>query len=246
MRFLSIGAMQTPLYSYPAHAHPYWEIIIYTHGDGLAIIGDERVQFRPGTIICMPPHIKHKESARNGFRNLFIHVDGFRPRTTGAPVFADTSERLCLALGSQILNEFHLKTPGWQALCHDLFTVLMRYIELSAARGSRLPADDLKFLIVSNIQNAGFKVSSAAQSLTATPDYLRKLFTRQMGKSPHQYLNEMRAETAKGLLRVEGYSIKEVAERSGFSDPCYFSRFFHKMCGVSPLKFRKRDKATQQ
>src|SRR5579862_4955979 len=139
MRFLSIGAMQKPLYSYLAHSHACWEIIIYTQGEGLAIVGDERVQFRPGTIVCMPPHIKHTESARNGFRNLFIHVDGFRPRTAGTPVFTDTSERLCLALASQILSEFHLKTPGWQGLCHDLFAVLMRHLELSSSRGSRLP-----------------------------------------------------------------------------------------------------------
>ena len=36
--------------------------------------------------------------------------------------------------------------------------------------------------------------------------------------------------------------VSEVSERLGFCDQFYFSRYFKKRCGESPLKYRKRMK----
>jgi len=53
------------------------------------------------------------------------------------------------------------------------------------------------------------------------------------GVSPARYLTRLRMEEAARLLRADPASIKEIARRSGFSDPNYFGK-------VIPALFRHR------
>jgi AraC-like DNA-binding protein len=59
-------------------------------------------------------------------------------------------------------------------------------------------------------------------------------FKELAGISPQDYLTHYRIAYAKHLLTMGGQSISEVAYKSGFSDPKYFSRVFKKIEGVSP------------
>jgi AraC-like DNA-binding protein len=64
-------------------------------------------------------------------------------------------------------------------------------------------------------------------------------FKAYTGRTPSEYLNEMRIQRAKSLLSDSGSMIREIAEACGFSDEYYFSNFFKKQTGYSPSAFRK-------
>ena len=64
-------------------------------------------------------------------------------------------------------------------------------------------------------------------------------FKAYSGRTPSEYLNDMRIQRAKTLLADTGSMIREVAEACGFSDEYYFSNFFKKQTGYSPSAFRK-------
>jgi AraC-like DNA-binding protein len=63
-----------------------------------------------------------------------------------------------------------------------------------------------------------------------------------MGISPMQYVQHLRLEEAKRLLRSTDLPIAEIAEQVGFADALYFSRLIHRESGVSPSLFRQRAK----
>ncbi len=63
------------------------------------------------------------------------------------------------------------------------------------------------------------------------------LFTDYTGLSPYQYFLHMKINKAKEWLDM-GLSVKEIAYRLAFQDPCYFSRLFTKKTGVSPTEWR--------
>lgn len=66
---------------------------------------------------------------------------------------------------------------------------------------------------------------------------LRRKFHTYMKMSPKQYLLKLRIDKAVSLL-VEGkYTVKEVAELSGFYDEKYFSRVIKNKYGIPPSKF---------
>ena len=78
-----------------------------------------------------------------------------------------------------------------------------------------------------------------AEAIGASEDYLSRVFHREMGISPWEYLNRYRILQAKELLRCTDDRIKTVARRVGFTDPAYFSRVFRKVVGTSPSAYRK-------
>lgn len=53
------------------------------------------------------------------------------------------------------------------------------------------------------------------------------------------YINNIRLEQAKSMLQNPGLTISEIAYKTGFSSPNYFSTVFKNKFGVSPNVFRK-------
>jgi signal transduction histidine kinase/AraC-like DNA-binding protein len=79
-------------------------------------------------------------------------------------------------------------------------------------------------------------------ALQVSPNYLSRVFRRDTGLTPWQYLNQYRTAQAQKLLRETDLSVTEVAQRVGFNDPAYFVRVFHKETGKAPLQYRKSAK----
>jgi len=78
-----------------------------------------------------------------------------------------------------------------------------------------------------------------AEAVNASEDYLTRVFHRELGISPWEYLNRYRVHRAKELLRTTNESVKEIASEVGFKDPAYFSRVFRKLTGLSPRSYRQ-------
>jgi YesN/AraC family two-component response regulator len=79
-----------------------------------------------------------------------------------------------------------------------------------------------------------------AEALGVSENHLTRIFGREIGLSPWDYLNRYRVKQAKELLLRTNDSISSVALQVGFDDPAYFSRVFRKQVGVSPSAFRQQ------
>jgi signal transduction histidine kinase/AraC-like DNA-binding protein len=79
-----------------------------------------------------------------------------------------------------------------------------------------------------------------ASAIGVNPDYLTRIFRRELSISLWDYLSRYRIKRAKELLRMTHSNIATVAAQVGFTDPAYFSRVFHKEVGCSPREYRER------
>ena len=70
------------------------------------------------------------------------------------------------------------------------------------------------------------------------PNYINKLFVTHTGHSLHNYLLNRRIEMAEILLNSTNFSIKEIAEKTGWKNVAQFSKAFKGITGFSPGKFR--------
>jgi two-component system response regulator YesN len=67
--------------------------------------------------------------------------------------------------------------------------------------------------------------------------YLGRLFRRETGKTFPRYLNEVRIEKAKDLLRTSSFKANQIARKVGYTDPNYFYDIFKRYTGLSPTEF---------
>lgn len=70
-------------------------------------------------------------------------------------------------------------------------------------------------------------------------DYLNRTFRKVTGKTVFQYLNRVRINRVKELLKTTDMKLAEIAALTGFSDEFYLSRQFKKATGVSPVLYSR-------
>ena len=73
--------------------------------------------------------------------------------------------------------------------------------------------------------------------------YLSRMFKKELGKNFVEYLNEIRIEKAKELLKDTQYKTYEIAEIVGIQDPHYFSKIFKKYVNMTPTEFKDHELA---
>ena len=82
-------------------------------------------------------------------------------------------------------------------------------------------------------------VKSISQHTHISVSGIYKSMKQTFGKTLGEYILELRLSRAEALLKDDNISIEKIAESVGFSDPAYFSRLFKKSRGLSPMKFKK-------
>jgi signal transduction histidine kinase/AraC-like DNA-binding protein/ABC-type sugar transport system substrate-binding protein len=113
-------------------------------------------------------------------------------------------------------------------------------LQLSLQRAGELSRSLAAY--VAEHYTASLSRDEISNALRVSPNYLSRIFRRDTGLTPWQYLNQYRIVQAQKLLVSTTLSVTEVAERVGFNDPAYFVRVFHKETGKAPLQYRKSAK----
>ena len=72
-----------------------------------------------------------------------------------------------------------------------------------------------------------------------SPNYISRLFKQEVNRGLFDYLNEVRIEKAKELLKDSNYKIYEVAEMVGFKSQVHFAIVFQKYVGMAPKDYRR-------
>lgn len=84
---------------------------------------------------------------------------------------------------------------------------------------------------------SSFTLDDLAKSCSISKSYLHKLFIKEFGITPFQYITRTRMKQAK-LLLLEMLSVGDVAYMVGYSDIYQFSRAFKRFYNISPTKMR--------
>lgn len=98
--------------------------------------------------------------------------------------------------------------------------------------------EQAKDFIATHYTDSSLSVETLCSFLHLSPTYFSTLFKRAVGMSFTAYVTEIRMEQAARLLRESDEKTYLIAERTGYTDPNYFSYVFKRHFGVSPSKFR--------
>ena len=87
--------------------------------------------------------------------------------------------------------------------------------------------------------NEDINIEEYALSRNMSVSWFLRNFKQVTGKSPMQYILNIRINNAVSLLESTSYNITEISTIIGYDNPLYFSRIFKKQCGISPSDYRK-------
>lgn len=143
----------------------------------------------------------------------------------------------------EIRDLLHEKTPGSENRLSELSYSLFLFLagenretaDLSYPHELRLALQFLR----GNCMHPDISIPELASFSGSSIRNLTRLFRKYCGQSPQECITEMRMTLAKELLESTSLQIKEIAERSGYSNQLYFSTAFRKYAGIGPRDYRK-------
>ena len=179
-----------------------------------------------------------KESALGmiAVRNFFMAI-GEEEKT----MFFQVYELLKLYSGSEKRGKSwrqvvsHL-IVGWLYMLRDVGEICMEDKRVKS-RGERLFYDFLE-LVYRNYKECRW-VGFYAERLSVTPRYLTTVVRQVSGKSASRWIEEYTVLEAQILLSDSRLSIKDIAYALHFNDQSLFSKYFKRIEGISPEKYRR-------
>jgi AraC-like DNA-binding protein len=133
---------------------------------------------------------------------------------------------LLLKLQAQVYHWMAEILPPMGTLISNHLASHARFINVFDAIEAKLGAD--------------LRISELAKLQGSSIHAFSMLFSEHTGVTPKEYLNRRLNQEAIQLVIGTDLKIKEIAERLRFTDEFYFSRFFQKLNGVPPSKYRNR------
>lgn len=97
---------------------------------------------------------------------------------------------------------------------------------------------DVQMYIQKNYSDVTLNVTKIADAFLVHPNYLSKLFKKQMQMNMLTYVNNVRINEAKRLLSGTNYSLEKICEKTGFGSYRTFIRVFHQIVSISPGRYR--------
>jgi AraC family transcriptional regulator, transcriptional activator of pobA len=205
--------------------------------------------FGPGidgwVVTVQEPHVRQLLAAEPALWTLFERPavaawgGGAVPRAVGSPrAVADAVAALAVEFAGH---------ERWRhaAIDAELTRLLLALARALPGPAAGLPASASAHLArYRALVDARFRlqpgVASLAAELGISATQLNRICRAQLGRGALDLLHARIALEAQRQLAYTNQSVKRIGMDLGFTDPGYFTRFFQRVCGVSPTVWRQR------
>ncbi len=219
------------------------DIIIYTPGITVSVIAISD-DYRGICLVADKDFTFESPTMRDAIRAAYLPVvELSEPRLSLAEEDIRHLMELMGIIRRYLLSPNHPFRNESLRSTYGLFLLELTAIQERTIRNRRFPRrieelffDFLRLLPVhfSEHHNVGFYASQ----LCITPRYLSQIVRNVSGRTVIDYINQMLLTEASYLLLQTSLPIIEIADRLHFSESASFTRFFTRMKGINPRKYR--------
>ena len=250
-------------YRLGGESHPFWELIYIDKGTAFCTAGDREYTMRSGSILLHTPNEYHDiRSAENDPPNVVVVTfdcdsDSMRALYGMQCVLPQelryhVAEILKNARGTFIMPMKGALTlrpdplfGGVQMIGSHLEQLLIELIRTDKNAPSRKAPDAIRdelteqcVLYLERHIYGNVALDELCSAVGYGRTQLCTRFRKVTGYSVLDYYAELKLMEAKKLLRLENRTVTEISDLLGFSGASYFSRFFTRLCGMTPTQYR--------
>jgi AraC-like DNA-binding protein len=231
---------ESTVYSYPPHIHTYCEMIYYEPFSGTVTVNGRCMEARHSFALLMAPMDLHSIQVDGG-SGRFVKVELRQVQVEHSTVVEHIPPDGLLrhvfdALGS-CRGDGQLLRLLTETAMHLIQTQGEKIAPLSSCPANALAVEAAK-LLHSGFQKS-LSLTSVAQTLFVSPQYLSLVFKQTMGVGFCQYLSRLRMEHAAKLLAQTEKPVTQVCFEAGFGNLSHFIRRFQHIYGCSPSAYRQ-------
>ena len=238
-----------------SNLHKNIELLYFKEGSGSVLCGENSYDVQPGDVVVVNSYLAHRVDAKEDITyDCLIIYDDFCEEngidtalTEFAPKVTDSQ---VVTRYQAVMEADSCQDPLWQARVRCCALQLLIFLCATHSRPRSTPiTEDQTFqsiieaitYIKANLQSK-LTVEQIADHAGFSKFYFLRLFKRVTGCTLVQYINLLRCEQAKELLRDRNYSVKETALACGFDNLSYFSNVFKKHTGTLPGAYKNQPK----
>lgn len=251
---------------YP-HCHDFFEVLFLTQGSGVHIIDNNSYDIKPPCIFFLSPGQAHKlELSEDVAGYIFLFTGEFylldksnQNKLLEYPFFfnvkqdnpplliKDQSDQAFLeSLFKKGCEEMNQPDQGSYELSHALLELILcsceRFYPPEHLEGVKQKGHVLvkRFReLIEEKYHLNLSIKEYADSLNVSENHLTHLVKERTSKTSKELIKEKQIIEIKRLLKYSDYSITQIADYLNFKDQSYFTKFFKKSEGLTPLDYRE-------
>ncbi|UZQ85206.1 AraC family transcriptional regulator [Thermoclostridium stercorarium] len=197
-------------------------------------------------IDCYKPHAYYSDT---GWESLWCHFDGVTARAHYESIVSRLGNSFfmpdpypVLSKLSAIYNTFYsgdvIKEPLMSKYLNDILTAFHLYTPNSVLPRDYINVVEETISYINKNFARNINVEHLAERTGFSPYHFIRIFKKETGLTPYEYIVNVRINTAKYLLRNSRLSVKDICYSTGFSSESVFCSAFKRRLGVTPTEYR--------
>lgn len=238
-----------PGYCLKRSSYDSFLIMLILKGSCMVRLDNKSLIATEGTVIFLDCYVPHQYESCTDWESIWLHFDG--------PLCRDYYEEITRSHGNilapdnirsvehalrRICAAFQTNTAVSEAAISRYIVDILTELFLSSPDGNPFHRTRLSLADTVCYINRHFTEPVTLEALAAyaslSPFYFTRIFTKETGMTPHQYIIATRINLAKFLLKTTDIQIKEVGYASGFSSESSFCTTFKKWERITPSEYR--------
>ena len=230
------------------HLHTSAELLFIEKGEAALTTGTLEYKLAKGDFVFIMPSMLHCIVPADDFTTVYVinvknelisdiikRYSGLRP---ASPVLKEMNvpDTLLYALSALSIERDKNIAHSWIHLMVNIVTSKLRFAEIHDGVTSDLSNKVLTYLSIHFREQ--ISLDQLADAMGVSRFHLSHLFSNKLGIGFKEYLNNLRVECAKSILRSTDIPVSEVYEASGFENQRTFNRVFRDSTGQSPRNYR--------
>ncbi len=218
--------------------------LYFVSGEAVGYIGDREYEIKKGMMLYTPPGVEHNYHMKENYGETWyisFNGNGLCDFLGDKALVFKIDENYDVVAQYENFVKLRENPQEYRNISKALYNFILdmdMFIKKSSVYGGEkrnIIFEATNFIL----ENNDVTLCEISDKYNISKEYFCRLFKNYTGYTMIEYVNTLKIQNAKKMLRETNKSICEISKLAGFQSHSYFLLEFRKFTGISPLQFRE-------